>query len=262
MNTLKPYASLLFVAAIIVFAGLACSSSFSTNTTTSNTTAVNTASSNSSNTAASNTAAKTTTPTNIAGEYEAKGTNPDGGGTYQASLVVTPRDDVYQFSWTSGKNSYDGVGVMTDNAVAVSYTDGDNGKGCGVVLYKIGADGSLDGTSGYWGVNKAEHEKATRTSGTDLEGKYDISGTNPDGKDYKGTLEIKKEGLGYKFRWNAGGQLEGFGIKANNLIAVGFGGQKCSFVGYDVEADGTLNGKWGGSQNSSALGTEIAKKKK
>jgi hypothetical protein len=252
MHILRPHAGLLFVAAIIVSVGLACGGNSATNTAT---TAENKASNSAKSTPAP------AAPNNIAGKYDATGSNPDGAGTYNADLTVTPHDDVYQFSWVSGKTSYDGVGVMTDDAVAVSYTDGDNGKGCGVVLYKIGADGSLDGKSGYWGVNKAEHEKAVRTSGTDLEGKYDVSGTNTDGKDYKGTLEITKDGLGYKFRWNAGTQLEGFGIKANKLVAVGFGGIQCSFVGYDVGSDGTLNGKWGGSQNSSALGTEIAKKK-
>lgn len=199
-------------------------------------------------------------PKSIAGDYDASGTNADGGGAYKASLVVTPRDDVYQFSWTSGSNSYDGVGVMTDNSVAVSYTEGSNGKGCGVVLYKIAADGSLDGKSGYWGVNSAESEKAKRTSGTDLEGKYDITGTNTDGKDYKGTLDVKKDGEGFKFAWIAGSIFEGFGVKTGDKVAVGFGGSQCAFVSYEVKPDGTLDGKWG-SQGSKTFGTEVARKK-
>lgn len=220
---------------------------------TSNSTATNSGSQTSSSPAAS-------TPKDISGNYDASGTNVNGAGSYKASLVVTPHDDVYQFSWSSGSNSYDGVGVMTDNAVAVSYTDGSNGKGCGVVLYKISSDGSLDGKSGYWGVNNAESEKATRTSGTDLEGKYDISGKNPEGKDYKGTLEVKKDGEGYSFAWNVGGSLTGFGVRTGDKVAVGFGGKQCSFVSYEVKSDGTLDGKWGG-QGAKSFGTEVAKKK-
>src|SRR5262249_44965193 len=150
----------------------------------------------------------------ISGDYDATGTNPDGHGNYKAQLKVTPHDDVYQFSWTSGGNSYDGVGVMTDNEIAVSYTDGGSGKGCGVVLYKIASDGSLDGKVGYWGVNSMESEHATRTSGTDLDGEYDITGKNPEGKEYKGKLKVKHEGQGYGFSWDAGTPLEGFGMKA------------------------------------------------
>ncbi|MBX7054900.1 MAG: hypothetical protein K1X36_08085 [Pyrinomonadaceae bacterium] len=196
----------------------------------------------------------------IAGKYDAVGTNPDGGGEYKAELTVTKRDDVYQFSWVSGKSSYDGVGVLMDGEVAVSYTDGPDGKGCGVVLYKIAADGSMNGKVGYWGTNTMETESAKRTSGTDLEGSYDIEGKNPEGKSYKGKLDVKKEGEGYRFNWDAGSQFSGFGIRAGEFVAVGFGGKQCSFVGYDVKADGTLDGKWGG-QGSTKFGTETAKRK-
>lgn len=196
----------------------------------------------------------------IAGNYDATGTNNQGGGSYKANLVVTARDDVYQFSWESGGKKYDGVGVETGNTVAVSFTDGTNGKGCGVVLYTIGADGSLDGKAGYWGVNKAESEKGTRKSGSDLAGTYDISGTNVDRKEYKGTLDVKAEGAGYSFKWNAGGAFDGFGVKQGDKAVVGFGGKQCGFVAYEIKPDGTLEGKWGGQGNTS-LGTETAKKK-
>jgi hypothetical protein len=198
--------------------------------------------------------------TNLAGSYDATGTNSGGGGAYKANLVVTARDDVYQFSWESGGKKYEGVGVVTGNTVAVSFTDGADGKGCGVVLYKIGADGSLDGKAGYWGVNSAETEKGTRKSGSSLEGTYDVAGTNVEQKEYKGTLEIKQSGVGYAFKWNAGGAFEGFGVKQGDNAVVGFGGKQCGFVAYDIKADGTLDGKWGG-QGSTTLGTETAKKK-
>ena len=229
------------------------SSSNSNSNTAANTAAANTAPAN---TASSAPAA----PKNIAGNYEANGTNPDDGAAYKADLTVTQRDDVYQFSWKSGGNDYDGVGVQNGNAVAVAYTTGKDGQGCGVVLYKINADGSLDGKVGYWGENKMEVEKATRKSGTDLEGEYEISGKNPEGQEYKGNLKIKKDGLGYDFMWSAPDTLQGFGIRAGELIAVGFGGKQCAFVGYDVQADGTLDGSWGG-RGVKKLGTEVAKKK-
>ena len=241
---------------VLMFAGLACSGGFSTGDNAVNSTPANTA-----NTNTTKTESKPAPPKDIAGEYNAKGTNPDSTGTYEANLLITKRDDVYQFSWDSKGNKYDGVGVMTDSAVAVAYTDGDNGKGCGVVLYKINGDGSLDGKVGYWGVNTMETEKATRKSGSDLEGEYEITGKNPEGKEYKGTLEVAKEGQGYVFEWNAGNAFEGFGIRAGNLVAVGIGGKQCAFVGYDVKPDGTLDGKWG-SRTSKILGTEVATKKK
>ncbi|MGB2752687.1 MAG: hypothetical protein WBC19_11580 [Pyrinomonadaceae bacterium] len=238
----------------LLIAGLACGGS---STTTTN----NTAAPANNSTATSSTPAPSA-PKSIAGNYTTTGSNPDGGGQYKADLVITPRDDVYQFSWKSGTSSYDGVGVMTDARVAVAYTDGANGKGCGVVLYKIGSDGAMDGKIGYWGVNSMETERATRTkgSGSDLDGVYDIVGKNPEGKEYKGKLTVIQSGEGYTFDWEAGNAFSGFGIKAGNYVAVGFGGKQCAFVGYDVEADGTLNGRWG-NQVTRKLGTEVAKKK-
>ncbi|MFZ1699485.1 MAG: hypothetical protein WAU71_01580, partial [Pyrinomonadaceae bacterium] len=197
MKRLNSSVNLIVCLGILVIAVLACKGSFSTN-----------------DSAANDAPAKTETPAvpkNIAGEYDAKGTNPNGAGTYEADLLVTKRDDVYQFSWNSRGHKYDGVGVMTDSAVAVAYADGTNGKGCGVVLYKINDNGSLDGKAGYWGVNTMETEKATRTSGSDLEGKYNISGSNTDGQDYKGTLEVSTKGQGYLFEWNAANTFDGFG---------------------------------------------------
>lgn len=249
----------LFICLLVLLTiGMACSGSVTTNTTTSNSTSnANTAT----NTASTNTAAPApSAPKNIAGEYEANGTNPDSGSPYKAALTITPREDVFQFSWKSGQNDYDGVGVVQENAVAVAFTNGKDGDGCGVVLYKIAADGSLDGKVGYWGENKMETENAVKKSGTGVEGEYEINGKNPQGQAFKGKLMVKKEGLGYDFKWEAGETIEGFGIQAGNLIAVGFGGKQCSFVGYDIKPDGTLDGKWG-FKTSKSLGTEVAKKK-
>lgn len=243
----------LFIAGVLFTLGFACNEGDTTTT------------SNGNNMTGTNSGTTSTVPTpsaprNIAGSYDASGTNVNGGGTYKAALIVTPHDDVYQFTWNSGGKSYDGVGVQNESSIAVAFTEGTNGKGCGVVLYKIGPDGSLDGKTGYWGVNSAEMEKATRTSGSDLEGKYDVNGKNPDGKDYKGTLEVRKDGEGYAFIWTAGNTFEGFGIKTGDKVAVGFGGKQCAFVSYEVKSDGTLDGKWGG-QGSKSFGTETAKKK-
>lgn len=198
--------------------------------------------------------------TEIAGDYTISGTNESGGGAYTGDLKITKRDAVYQFSWQSGGNTYDGVGVRTGNDVAVAFTEGTDGKGCGVVLYSIGANGDLDGKAGYWGVNNAEMETAKRESGTGLEGKYKVSGKNTAGEAYTADLSVKKDGEGYGFEWTGGTTLTGFGIQRGNTAAVGFGGQQCGFVLYQAKPDGTLDGKWGG-QGSKSFGTETAKRK-
>lgn len=213
------------------------------------------------------TPSSTTSPTtetiptkDIAGNYEASGTNINGQGNYKGNLLITKRGEVYQFSWDVGGSKYDGVGVQSDNSVAVSYTSGTDGKGCGVVLYKINSDGSLDGKAGYWGNNNSENEKGIRTGGSDLAGDYDITGTDTTGKEYKTKLNISPSGPGFIFKWSGSNSLEGVGIRNGNYVTAGFGGKQCSFVAYEIKPDGSLEGKWGG-MGTVTFGSEKAVKK-
>ena len=248
MNDKTPNANIAMIAFVLMLIGLGCGSLNRPEATGDQTAAPE------------NRPAQTQTASDeIGGDYTVYGSNPNGT-SYTGNLTVTNRGEVYQFTWASGGREYDGVGVRADRTVAVAFTEGADGQGCGVVLYKIAADGSLDGKAGYWGVNESEIEKAVRTSGTDLAGVYDVSGTDSSGKEYKGTLAVNKRGAGYNFQWDVGGGLNGFGIRTGDMAAVGFGGSKCGFVSYDIKPDGSLEGKWGG-QGSTVVGTETARKR-
>src|SRR6267142_5669489 len=141
---------------------------------------------NANNGSANQTASNTTA--DIAGNYDLVGTNPSGS-PYKGALEVIKRGDVYQFRWNAGKQ-YDGIGVPNGNVVAVAFTGGSDGKGCGVVTYKVIANGALDGKWGYWGLNDIGTEKAMHTSGSGLSGDYKVTGTNPDGTAYQAKLSV------------------------------------------------------------------------
>ena len=83
----------------------------------------------------------------------------------------------------------------------------------------------------------------------DIAGKYNVTGTNPDGAIYKGTLEVLAHGDVFQFRWNAGAQYDGVGIVNGDVAAVSFtsgaNGEGCGVVDYLIQSDGTLDGKWG-----------------
>jgi hypothetical protein len=197
----------------------------------------------------------TTSAPDIAGKYNVVGGNP-GGGNYKGTLEIIPHGDVYQFRWNAG-TQYDGVGVANGSVVAVAFANGPNGKGCGVIDYEIAGDGALDGKWGYWGVDEAGTEKATRISGSGLPGDYDATGKNPDGKVYKAKLTVEPAGNLYRFVWS--NNTDGVGIKQGGNVAVGIGGARCGFVAYEVKPDGTLDGIWGG-YGSDKTGTEKATK--
>src|SRR5687767_11029434 len=97
------------------------------------------------NSTTSSTPAAATSSADLTGTYDITGTNENGGGAYKGTLVVTNRGDVYQFSWDTAGKKYDGVGVQTANSVASAFAEGNSGEGCGVVLYKMAPDGTLDG---------------------------------------------------------------------------------------------------------------------
>lgn len=253
MKSLSRHRSVL---ALALLAGLVLGCKSTTTSTSSSNSNTKEDSSKNSNAKTKTTSSSTNAPApNIAGKYNITGTNPEGGA-YKGTLEVIMRGDVYQFRWNAG-TQYDGVGVQNGSIVAVAYANGSDGKGCGVIDYDIASDGSLSGKWGYWGVNDAGTESASRTTGSSLVGEYDATGKNPDGKQYKAHLTVEPAGNLYRFGWS--NNTDGIGIKRGDNVAVGIGGTRCGFVTYQVQADGSLDGIWGGG-GSDKTGTEKAVK--
>ena len=200
---------------------------------------------------------KPVTPVAIEGKYSITGTNP-AGTPYKGDLEIIKHADVFQFRWDAGKQ-YDGVGVQQDGVVAVSFCEGQDGKGCGVACYRVNADGTLEARWGLWGTDDSGTEKATHSDGAStLEGKYAVTGKSPKGTDYKATLTIAKTEGGYNLVWSTGDT--GFGIVRGDHLTVGYGGPQCGFVSYEAQADGSLVGVWGGP-GTNATGSETATRK-
>jgi hypothetical protein len=97
--------------------------------------------------------------------------------------------------------------------------------------------------------NTNSSPKTAGAPAPDIAGKYNITGTNPEGGGYKGTLEVIARGDVYQFRWNAGTQYDGVGVQNGSIIAVAYAngpdGKGCGVIDYDIASDGSLSGKWG-----------------
>ena len=93
-------------------------------------------------------------------------------------------------------------------------------------------------------------------------GMYDVSGTNPDGSLYNGTLMLTQVGgTSFRITWSVGGNtIEGAGMVSGLILAVVFNlGENQTAMGiYDLRPNGQLSGIWTliGSQ---ATGTEVAR---
>ncbi len=98
---------------------------------------------------------------------------------------------------------------------------------------------------------------------TGLEGKYTVSGTNPNETKYAGLLEITRKNTVYQLRWVVGKTTyTGSGLQTGNVLSVAYTIPKvagCGVVAYTI-ADSSLNGTWAACGGGTA-GTEIAVRK-
>lgn len=201
----------------------------------------------------------------ISGVFNVSGAAVNDTEPYNGVLTVAPQGDVYSFRWALNRGNRVGTGVQLGNVTAASYAVTGGGKGCGVVLYKIASDGSLEGRVALWGEGKFGTEKATRDGEHGFIGNYTIAGNSLDGEGYAGRLTITKDGAGYDFEWvhdfEAGSDkmFVGFGILKGSYAAASFGGRQCSFALYDIQSNGNLEGNWGG-QKAVYFGIETAKR--
>ena len=195
----------------------------------------------------------------LSGVYAVSGAGTNGAEPYTGVLNITPSGDVYGLRWQTNRGTRIGNAVQIGEAAAATYAGVGAGKGCGVILYRIASDGSLDGRSVMWDESKFGTEKGIRTEGRNFPGKYEVTGTSPDGNTHSGQLTITKDGEGYLFEWKLDKTRLGFGTQVGSYAAVSFGGRHCSFVLYRVMGSSGLEGTTG-SQARVTFGTESAKR--
>jgi len=75
-----------------------------------------------------------------------------------------------------------------------------------------------------------------------LVGTYQVTGTNPDGSSYLGTLTVEAYGETYSLVWEVGNTVTtGVGLREGNVLS---GGWDCGVVTYRIQEDGRLEGVW------------------
>jgi hypothetical protein len=84
-------------------------------------------------------------PLNLASQYEASGTNPDGSKYTGTANVTIISDTTYTIVWKIAGATYEGFGMRLNDSLAATYTiDGDPG----LIVYKV--DGN--GLTGAWAI--------------------------------------------------------------------------------------------------------------
>jgi hypothetical protein len=81
-------------------------------------------------------------PSDLAGTYACEGANPDGSA-YTAVVQIVKLADTYLVRWVQEDgDDVVGIGIHRDGVLAVSYFGGTPV----IVVYSVGADGTLGGT--------------------------------------------------------------------------------------------------------------------
>jgi CHAT domain-containing protein/tetratricopeptide (TPR) repeat protein len=178
------------------------------------------------------------------------------GRNYKGTVAIQPIGQIYELSWQTSAGKQSGIGFFEDGHFFVGWGT-DAAAGYGVVLYKIGKDGTLEGK---WAEAKSGGEIGTEivTGGkpNQIEGDYQVTGTNPNENGrYKGTLNIRKTGDTYQVTWAVGSSYRGVGIRSGDWLVVSWGQSEQLGV-----ADYTISGDKASGRlarfNQSSLGVE------
>ncbi len=97
---------------------------------------------------------------------------------------------------------------------------------------------------------------------SDLAGTYSVNGAGADGKTYQGEVAVTKRDEVYQMSWKLGAEsYDGVAVQSGNTLAAayttGTDGKGCGAVVYKINADNSLEGKWG-EWGVNSVGTEKA----
>jgi hypothetical protein len=88
----------------------------------------------------------------LEGEYEVKGSNPDGKGGYEGKLRIQKSGDTYQLRWIiPGSRTYYGVGLKVGDSLHVGWSTSSNTYA--VISYSF-TGGVAEGT---WTIGGSSH---------------------------------------------------------------------------------------------------------
>jgi hypothetical protein len=184
------------------------------------------------------------------GTWSIAGETSDGG-TYEGTMTIIPSDDQQSAEVIQqiGDSEFTGIALEDENVFTVAM-----GEDCGVANYILEDNGDLTGRWTLTGETAVGTENATPTV---IDGSHSLTGTNPDGSTYTGTLDVTADNQVHTFAYDIDGITEGVGILRGNTVAVGFGGDQCSVTSYFVYPDGSLAGLWA-LVGDTSTGTENA----
>ncbi|WP_428688060.1 LIC10280 family protein [Roseibium sp.] len=187
----------------------------------------------------------------ISGIYRVQGTNPNGT-VYDGMMAITPEEGPdagkVRFTWWIGKDIFTGVGEFAGRMLVVNW------GAKHPVVYTFSAGDNLDGE---WADGSATEQlslyaRAAQSNQAPAEGTYAVSGRNPNGTTYTGTVALSRQGSKYTLVWKVGASgYRGVGELDGNVLRVDWGDD--TPVVYALSDDGRLKGLWAAGRGAEEL---------
>ena len=186
-------------------------------------------------------------------EEQAKPQRPLAGSTrYEGITAVNWAGNQVQVKWWIGKQIFTGVGEFAGKMLVVNWGDSHP------VIYTFGKHGFLNGE---WADGKANERLELFASVAPAaralsEGRYAVTGHNPNGTSYDGAVVISKRPSGdYSFDWKVGRDAyHGEGKLDGGILTVHWGADMP--VVYALTGDNELKGLWSGGGGEETLSLE------
>ena len=212
------------------------------------------------------------TRTDYSGAYSIAGKNPDGS-SYTGSMTVTPYGDGYRVTAVYGNETWRGIGNDIGDYLAVAFLDGTNPV---ISIFKVSGNNTLEG---FWqGADNAKEGSETATLAArrfslipstantttryDYAGTYAVSGKNPDGSSYTGSLSLTPFGDGYRATFVSGNETwSGVATDFAGYLAIAYRAGSIPNVSiFELQRNGSLVGYWQ-DYDSQKEGQETATKR-
>lgn len=85
----------------------------------------------------------------FAGTYAVRGSNPGGTGGYSGTMVVRPRGEAFDVTWTIGTQEFRGVGIGVGDTLSIAYPSA--GGAAGIAVYRADSVVSMSGVFTFMG---------------------------------------------------------------------------------------------------------------
>lgn len=158
---------------------------------------------------------------NIVGEWQISQGTETSGQPHTGILTIAQLKHTYSLLWQRSTGTAAGIGILEDGRLFIGWGEGEAAE-YGVVAYKINPDGSLFGR---WANNSGlvGTERWTGGKPGQIEGAYQVEGSNFNGTSYQGKVSVHKTEDVYQIKWDRGIEYRGVGFRSGDYLVVGWG---------------------------------------